>query len=195
MCICIYASSFFYERTFETCAVPYSIIKWIYVDRKIHKRYNADHGGGKKKKYFFQPNQTNISKRTAWIRQQQYIIIWKMRLILSFCGGAYPKFREWFKGGAWEEDYSNLNNAIVYTNTIVEFCMFILVSLPLGLVTRGLSGSPWGTFWYLQVGREFWFVLCTWCSTEKVKKRKTYGNAFLNNELPYVVQIGISVYQ
>ena len=32
---------------------------------------------------------------------------------------------------------------------MVEFIIFILVSMPLGFVPWGLSGSPWGTF-------EFW---------------------------------------
>ena len=39
-----------------------------------------------------------------------------------------------------------LNNKIVYINSIVEIRMFILVSLPLGLVIGGLSGPPWWTF-------------------------------------------------
>ena len=43
---------------------------------------------------------------------------------LSFCGGAYPKFGEQLKGGALEEDFSNLNNKIVYKNSIVQSAMF-----------------------------------------------------------------------
>ena len=43
-------------------------------------------------------------------------------------------------------EYSNKNNKIVNINGIVRFRMFILVSTPLGLVTRGLSGSPRLTF-------------------------------------------------
>ena len=46
----------------------------------------------------------------------------------------------------YTKEIENLNNKIVYRNSIVEIRMFILVSLPLGLVTGGLSGSPWSTF-------------------------------------------------
>ena len=60
------------------------------------------------------------------------------------------KFGERLKGGAWEEDYSNLNNTIVYINSIVQFGMFILVvSSPFGLVT----GEPEGVLWW---SFEFW---------------------------------------
>ena len=31
-------------------------------------------------------------KKTGRMQLEQYIILWKMRLILSFCGGAYLKF-------------------------------------------------------------------------------------------------------
>ena len=34
----------------------------------------------------------------------------------------------------------------VYNNGIVQFPMFILVSMPLGFVLGDLSGPPWGTF-------------------------------------------------
>ena len=52
------------------------------------------------------------------------------------------------------------------------FAIFILVSVPIGFVTGGLSGSPWRTF-------EFWSGLtksllfnATWCSTIKIQKSK-----------------------
>ena len=44
------------------------------------------------------------------------------------------------------KDFSNLNSKKVYNNVIVQLPMFILVSLPLGLVTGGLSGPPWSAF-------------------------------------------------
>ena len=40
----------------------------------------------------------------------------------------------------YTKEIEKLNNKIVYINSIVEILMFILVSLPLGLVTGSLSG-------------------------------------------------------
>ena len=45
--------------------------------------------------------------------------------LLWRCISKIPDRRE---GGAWEEDFPNLNNKIVYKNSIVEFAMSILVS-------------------------------------------------------------------
>ena len=53
------------------------------------------------------------------------LLFLKSEVDLSFCGGAYLKFREQVEGGTWEEDFSNLNNKIVYKNSIVEIAMFI----------------------------------------------------------------------
>ena len=86
-----------------------------------------------------------------------------------------------------------MNNKIVYNNGTVQFHMFILVSMPLGFVTGGLSGSSWSTFWYLQVGREFFCVLCTGCSPEqnqKIKKVDSLVAAFFYNEVTFVGQFG-----
>ena len=63
----------------------------------------------------------------------------------------------------------------VYINSIVQFRMFILVSMPLGLVTGGLSGPPWGTFWFWSGLMKSLSVQCTLCSTgrnQKIKKTK-----------------------
>ena len=46
----------------------------------------------------------------------------------------------------YTREIENLNNKIVYINSIVEIPMFILVSLLFGLVTGGLSEPPWLTF-------------------------------------------------
>ena len=56
------------------------------------------------------------------------------------------KIRRTSQMATYTKEIENLNNKIVYINSIVEIHMFILVSLPLGLVTGGLSGSPWSTF-------------------------------------------------
>ena len=55
----------------------------------------------------------------------------------------------------YTKDFSNFNNKIVYKNSKVQSAMYIFVSMPLGFITGGLLGSPWGTFWFLQVGWEF----------------------------------------
>ena len=46
----------------------------------------------------------------------------------------------------YTKEIENLNSKIVYKNSIVEFAMFILVSMPLGFINGGLLGSPLGTF-------------------------------------------------
>ena len=56
------------------------------------------------------------------------------------------KIRRTTHMATYTKEIENLNNKIVYINSIVEIRMFILVSLPLGLVTGGLSGPPWWTF-------------------------------------------------
>ena len=91
--------------------------------------------------------------------------------LLWRCISKIPNLRE---GGAWEweEDFSNLNNKIVYKNSIVEFAMFILVSLPLGLVTGGLSGSPWSTFQFLSWLTKSLYLQNTLCSQGKIQKFK-----------------------
>ena len=58
----------------------------------------------------------------------------------------------------YTKEIENLNNQIIYINRIVEICLFLLVSLPLGLVTGGLSGSPRSTFWFLQFCQEIYCV-------------------------------------
>ena len=50
--------------------------------------------------------------------------------------------------------------------------MFILVSLPLGLVTGGLSGPPWSAFWFLQIGRNFGIYNVHYVQMEEIKKSK-----------------------
>ena len=56
------------------------------------------------------------------------------------------KIRRTTHMATYTKEIENLNNKIVYRNSVVEIRMFILVSLSLGLVTGGLSGSPWWTF-------------------------------------------------
>ena len=71
--------------------------------------------------------------------------------------------------------------------------MFILVSLPLVLVTGGLSGPPWGTFWFLQVGWEFWCVQFTPISPEQIQKIKkvcSLVHPFFYNEWTSVGRLG-----
>ena len=41
-----------------------------------------------------------------------------------------------------------MNGKKVDKNGIVQFPMFILVSIPLGFVPGGLSGPLWGAFWF-----------------------------------------------
>ena len=60
----------------------------------------------------------------------------------------------------------------VYNNITVQLPMFILVSLPLGLVTGGLLGPPWSTFWFLQIGRDFCVYMAKGCTPKKIKKSK-----------------------
>ena len=45
----------------------------------------------------------------------------------------------------YTKEIENLNNKIVYINSIVETRMILINSLPLGLVTGDLSGTPWST--------------------------------------------------
>ena len=88
-----------------------------------------------------------------------------MRLVLSFCGGAYPKF-----GIDWKEVHERGDTQIrmikksTLLNGIIEFGMFILVSMLSGFVTGGLSGSPWSMFEYWSRLTKLLCVHCRVCS-------------------------------
>ena len=63
----------------------------------------------------------------------------------------------------------------VYNNGIVQFRIVILVSMPLGFVPGGLSGPPWGTFWFWSGLTKLLYLQCTRRSPEKIQKIKKVG--------------------
>ena len=70
------------------------------------------------------------------------LLFLKNEVDFEFLCRCISKIRRPTHMATYTKEIENLNNKIVYKNSIVEFAMFILVSLPLGLVTGGLSGSP-----------------------------------------------------
>ena len=74
--------------------------------------------------------------------------------------------------------------------------MFILVGMPLGLVTGGLSGPLWRTFWFLQVGWPSQNSMYNNLQSTSTKKehlppnRPTLVHSSLNKESTYVGRFG-----
>ena len=56
------------------------------------------------------------------------------------------KIRNQFGMAAYTKEIEITNKKYNYSELTDVFAMFIFVSLPLGLVTGGLSGPPWWTF-------------------------------------------------
>ena len=56
------------------------------------------------------------------------------------------KIRNQFGMATYTKEIEINNRKYNYSELTDVFAMFILVSLPLGLVTGGLSGPPWWTF-------------------------------------------------
>ena len=116
-----------------------------------------------------------------------------MWLILSFCGGAYPKFEinlEWLL----TREILVLKYNYGYNKVRGIFAMFLLVSMPLEFVTGGLSGSPWWTFNFFTT---FWPNLkITLCTSDTVHTRKNSKDQksrlmcqfLFHKELIYVTQ-------
>ena len=107
------------------------------------------------------------------------------------------KIRRTTHMATYTKEIENLNNKIVYKNSTVQLPMFILVSMPLGFITGGLLGSPWETFWYLQIGWESGVCTPTGrtpAKFKKIKKVESLVDAFFNKGSTSDRRIGISVY-
>ena len=82
----------------------------------------------KKKCIFFNKTKQMIDQKNHMDPQINDLLFLKNEVdfeLLWRCISKIPNRRE---EGEWEEDFSNLNNNIVYKNSIVQFAMFILVS-------------------------------------------------------------------
>ena len=78
---------------------------------------------------------------------------------------------------------------IVYINRIVQFLMFILVSMLFGYAIGGLLGPPWGTFWYLQIGRDFGVYFVQGVFQIKIKKSKKSNHL----SMPFFIKDGLVI--
>ena len=96
----------------------------------------------------------------------------------------YSKIRNQFGMATYTKETEINNKRYNYSELTDVFAMFIFVSLPLGLVTGGLSGPPWWTFWFLQVGREFCFYKVTCVCLKKIQKSKKSAHV----DLPFFIR-------